>query len=164
MDIRRAEVAAWDGRASRFGLDRLGIRFISGSFLGHIGHHGFVDALIKARELGLLSPERRIIVGREDSFANRAFVMYLSKYFDLQEVTATEFRQFEATMKPLFDDVSLVRLSHGLTDIYTAYSEINRRWKAENRVPLFKLENRDEERGREVLKQWGMNEDDWFVS
>ena len=164
IEIRRAELAAWDNRAAQFGLDKLGSRFIAGSFLGHIGHHGFIDALIKARELGLLSPERRTIVGREDSFANRSFVTYLSRYFDLHLMTATDFRQFEATMKPLFEDVSLVRMKRGLTEIYSAYSEINEKWKAEGRAPLFQLEPKHEERGRAVLRKWGVSDDDWFVS
>lgn len=164
MKIRREVVRYWDNQSEKMDLVKLGVRFISGSFIGHIGHHGFVDAIIKAEKLGILTPEQRIIVGRKDAYANSRFIQYLSNFFEVRDLDLVEFRGFASTMRPLFEDVSLMRLNRGLTDIYAAYSLINDQWMQQTRPPLFSLDEFDLTRGWDVLTRWGLKQSDWFVS
>lgn len=157
------EVRARDEEVSGSWLGRLGARFVSGAFIGHIGHLGLIDLVVKARELGLLSPEPRQVVARRESVANVPYLECWRPHVGIAYVDVEQYRAFEAAMRPLFDDVSVVRLRSGLTDFYSAYASVNERWRLEGRGPLLVPDPGVVARGREVLARHGLDPEGWFV-
>jgi putative glycosyltransferase (TIGR04372 family) len=161
--LKKAEVEVRDRRAADSWVGSLNVRFLSGAFTGHIGHLGLIDLVVKARELGLLSPEPRQVVARRESVANVPYLECWRPHVEIAYVDVEQYRNFEETMRPLFDDISVVRLRSGLTDLYTAYSSVNERWRLENRGPLLVADPDVTARGRATLARHGLDPEGWFV-
>jgi putative glycosyltransferase (TIGR04372 family) len=163
IGLRVQEAALHDRTARESWLGALGVRFISGAYIGHIGHLALIDLLQRARILGELSPERRIFVGSADSVANRAYLECWRPHVDIRLLPRREYRTFEAAMRPLFDDVSIVRLASGPVDFYRAYAGVNERWRREGRTHLLTPDPERIERSRRSLAGVGLDPEGWFV-
>jgi putative glycosyltransferase (TIGR04372 family) len=157
------ETLRLDDQAAESWLSNLGVRFISGEFIGHIGHLGLIDLIQRARYLGVLSPERRVFVGRTDSVANIAYLECWRPHMEIHYLQMNEFRAFEELMRPLFEDVSIVRLKNSRIDLYRAYAMVNTRWREESRSALISPDPESIERARSVFERHGLERGRWFV-
>lgn len=163
ISLKIAEVEARDREASDAWVGLLGVRFLSGAFTGHIGHLGLIDLVVKARELGVLSPEPRQVVARRESVANVPYLECWRPYIPVNYVGVEQYRAFEAVMRPAFDDISVLRLRDGLRDFYSAYAEVNARWSHDGRRHLLDADPELVARGRAVLSRHGLDPEGWFV-
>jgi putative glycosyltransferase (TIGR04372 family) len=152
-----------DRRAASGFYAALGVRFISGAFIGHIGHLGLIDLIQRARYLGELSPEPRVFVGRKESVANQAYLECWRDHVDIHYLDLDEYRSFEKLMRPLFEDISIVRLRDALPHFYHAYASVNERWSREGRSALISFDPASVEFGRSVFERHGLDRNGWFV-
>jgi putative glycosyltransferase (TIGR04372 family) len=157
------ETRRTDDRAASSWLTNLDVRFISGEFIGHIGHLGLIDLIQRARHLDMLSPERRVFVGRADAVANIAYLECWRPHMEIHYLQMEEFRAFEELMRPLFEDVSVVRMRSSRPNFYSAYSTVNRRWRADARPALITPDPDLIARARSVFERHGLQRDQWFV-
>ena len=163
ISLKIAEVEARDREAESSWVGTLGVRFLSGAFTGHIGHLGLIDLVVKARELGVLSPEPRQVVARRESVANVPYLECWRPHVPVRYVDVEQYRSFEAVMRPAFDDVSVLRLRDALRDFYSAYAEVNARWSHDGRSHLIDADPEIVARGRAVLSRHGLDPEGWFV-
>ncbi len=163
VSLQREEALEMDRLAAGGLYASLAVRFISGSFIGHIGHLGLIDLIQKARYLGELSPELRIFVGRKESVANQAYLDCWRTHMDVHYLDIDEYRAFEKLMRPLFDDVSIVRLRDSRPHFYNAYASINEYWSQGGRSPLLSLDPVLVEHGQSVFERQGLDRSGWFV-
>lgn len=162
-DIQVGLTEEMDRLAQGCWLSNVGVRFVSGAFVGHIGHLGLIDLIQRARYLGVLSPEPRIFVGRRESVANTAYVDCWRSHMQIHYLELGEFRAFEKMMGPLFEDVSIVRLNDSRPHFFRAYSEVNQRWSQEGRGPLISMNTESARRAREIFEAHGLGRGQWFV-
>jgi len=163
VDIRRKVIEKFDNQVSKSWLRHVNLRFISGSFIGHIGHLGLIDLLCKAKDLDLLSNERRMFVGVKDSVANLDYLMCWKNQIEIDLIEREEFRSFTKQFHPLFDDVTIVRLKDSRPDFYSAYSRINELWTASGRGPLITPDESSIAESRAYFANFGLDPDGWFV-
>ena len=163
IGLRIAEAGVHDRTAAESWLGALGVRFVSGAYVGHIGHLALIDLLQRARILGALSPEPRIFVGSAESVANRAYLECWRPHLDIRLLPKEEYRTFEAAMRPLFDDPSIVRLASGPVDFYRAYASVNEEWRRQGRAHLLKPDAERIEDSRRAFAEVGLDPDGWFV-
>jgi len=161
--LRRQVIEEMDRRARASWLSELGVRFVSGAFIGHIGHLGLIDLIQRARALGELSPEARVFVGPRESVANSAYLECWRPYMELHYLERDEYRSFEKLMKPLFDDVTIVRLKESRPDFYRAYAMVNAKWRSESRPALISPDLELIERARSNFEGHGLERGQWFV-
>jgi len=162
--LKVAEVEARDREAADSWVGSLDVRFLSGAFTGHIGHLGLIDLVVKARELGVLSPETRQVVARRESVANVPYLECWRPHVPIRYVDVEQYRALEAAMRPLFDDVSLLRRRDGLQEFYSAYADVNERWLHDGRRHLVDADPDLVARGRAALSRHGLDPEGWFVA
>ena len=66
--------AIQDKEAEARGLTGLGIRILDQSWSGPMGHIALLDQLAKARELGWLTDERRVVIANRRSTSNLTYL------------------------------------------------------------------------------------------
>jgi len=161
--LRRQVLEEVDRRGGESWLSEVGVRFVSGAFIGHIGHLGLIDLIQRARFLEELSPEPRVFVGPRESVANVAYLECWRPHMDLHYLDLVEYRSFEELMRPLFDDVTIVRLKNSRPDFYRAYAMVNAKWRDESRSALISPDPEMIERARSVFEHHGLERGQWFV-
>lgn len=146
-------------------LDRLGVKFLFTEDWGWgIGHITWLDPLVKLRELGLLSPQERVLVLSPEDGANKHYLRYWNKHLEFLMVSKHEARQLLAIMQPITEKLSGFELKTGFSMLYEASNLAGTLWQQEKREPLLKLDAIDSRRGWEILEKWGMSPGDWFVT
>ena len=129
-----------------------------------IGHTSHLDQLVRLRELGLLSPERRVLVLSPEDGANKHYLNYWRKHLEFMVVSRYEADVLRAVMQPLAEKLTGFELKNGFATLYEAWNIAGDQWDREKRSPLLELEPSDAARGREVLKKWGVPDGAWFVA
>lgn len=162
--FKKAEVEARDREAAGSWVGSLGVRFLSGAFTGHIGHLGLIDLVVKARELGVLSPEPRQVVARRESVANVPYLECWRPHVPIRYVDVEQYRAFEAVMRPAFDDISVLRSRDALRDFYSAYADVNEQWARVERCHLVDADPELVSHGRAALSRHGLDPEGWFVA
>ncbi len=146
-------------------LDGLNTKFLFtadwGWVIGHISH---LDQLVKLRELGLLSPERRVLVLSPEDGANKHYLNYWRRHLEFLMVSNHEANVLRMVMQPLAEKLTGFELKTGFATLYEAWNIAGDLWAEERRPPLLDLDPNDAERGAQVLKKWGMSDGAWFVA
>lgn len=149
-----------DQVASESGMRALGLRVVGSSYWGdNIGHMGLLDTLGKLRALGLLSPERRVILMQHP--ANEHYLDAWRQHFDVLAMSRAETREFNRLTVALQEIIGVFRTSSGPIGLYEAVNLANRSWA--DRPPLLKLSEEDRDWGRGQLELLGLDRDQWFV-
>jgi putative glycosyltransferase (TIGR04372 family) len=131
-----------------------------GWVIGHISH---LDQLVRLRELGLLSPERRVLVLSPEDGANKHYLNYWRRHLDFMMVSKHEAEVLRSVMQPLAEKLTGFELKTRFATLYEAWNIAGDLWAEQKRPPLLNLEPNDAARGRQLLKKWGMPDDAWFV-
>jgi putative glycosyltransferase (TIGR04372 family) len=132
-----------------------------GWVIGHISH---LDQLVRLRELGLLSPERRVLVLSPEDGANKHYLNYWRRHLDFMVVSRHEAEVLRTVMQPLAEKLTGFELKTGFATLYEAWNIAGDQWEKEKRPPLLNLRPEDAERGNQVLKKWGVPQGAWFVA
>jgi len=146
------------------GLNLFGVKIINEKGWGfNIGHIGFLDALVKLRMLGLLSSEKRVVLVRSGCVANLCYLNYWKRYLDIVFLDNRKYRFLESLCSPITEHVTMLQLKEGFVNMVSAYNRAENLWHSENRPPLLELNEVDRERGYEILEQWSIPSQSWFV-
>jgi putative glycosyltransferase (TIGR04372 family) len=129
-----------------------------------IGHTSHLDQLVRLRELGLLSPERRVLVLSPEDGANKHYLSYWSRYLEFMVVSRHEANVLRMVMQPLAEKLMGFELKTGFATLYEAWNIAGDLWVKEKRPPLLCLDTNDAARGAKVLKKWGIPDGSWFVA
>ena len=153
-------------KASRTAVhDGLNTKFLFtadwGWVIGHISH---LDQLVRLRELGLLSPERRVLVLSPEDGANKHYLNYWRRHLDFMVVSRHEANVLRTVMQPLSEKLTGFELKTGFATLYEAWNIAGDQWNKEKRAPLLSIDPLDESRGKDVLKKWGVPDGAWFVA
>jgi putative glycosyltransferase (TIGR04372 family) len=153
-------------KASRTAVhDGLNTKFLFtadwGWVIGHISH---LDQLVRLRELGLLSPERRVLVLSPEDGANKHYLNYWRKHLEFMVVSRHEANVLRTVMQPLSEKLTGFELKAGFATLYEAWNIAGDLWTKEKRPPLLNLDPDDEARGWQVLRKWGVPDGAWFVA
>ena len=144
-------------------LDETGIRFLGNDWTGPLGHISMLDAVIKLRELNLLSNEKRVLLYDRRYVANRAllnlFVPWIPSINSNRLVIDAFVKKFGAVV----DQVPMYRLKSGVVDQWSAIDVANQEWSRRKRDPLIKLPEEIGIKGKAILARWGISIDEWFV-
>ena len=132
-----------------------------GWVIGHISH---LDQLVRLRELGLLSPERRVLVLSPEDGANKHYLNYWRRHLDFMVVSRHEANVLRTVMQPLSEKLTGFELKTGFATLYEAWNIAGDQWDKEKRAPLLSIDPLDESRGKDVLKKWGVPDGAWFVA
>lgn len=130
----------------------------------NIGHTSMLDQLVKLRELGMLSPERRVVVLSPGDGANKHYLNYWRNHLEFMEISRHEAEELRSAMHPLAEKLTGFELKAGFATVYSAWNIAFHQWAQEKRPPLLDLDPCDEVRGRQVLKKWGVPDGSWFIS
>jgi putative glycosyltransferase (TIGR04372 family) len=132
-----------------------------GWVIGHISH---LDQLVRLRELGLLSPERRVLVLSPEDGANKHYLNYWRRHLEFMVVSKHEANVLRTVMQPLSEKLTGFELKTGFATFYEAWNIAGDQWDMEKRAPLLSIDPLDESRGKDVLKKWGVPDGAWFVA
>ena len=144
-------------------LDKTRVRFLGNGWTGPLGHISMIDAVIKLRELNLLSDEQRILLYDSQYSSNSALLkLFLPKILNIKsDVKLIE--KFTQKFDSIVDQVPIYRLKSKIVDQWSAIDIANQAWSKDNREPVIKLSDSIEARGLKILKRWGLASDAWFV-
>ena len=144
-------------------LDRTRLRFLGNGWTGPLGHISLLDAVIKLRDLNLLSDEQRILLYDSQYSSNSALLkLFLPKILNIRsDVKLIE--KFTQKFSSIVDQVPMYRLKTGVVDQWSAIDIANQAWSKEHRDPVVKLSDSIEARGMSILERWGLPSDAWFV-
>src|SRR5262249_27509719 len=120
---------------------------------------GFLDRYVKAEMLGLIPRRTNVLLGAPEHFANPAYRRYWEKYFSV--VTHPRTISLLAALSHSLEERSNWIWCGG-NSVATA-REAQLKWEAEGRGPLLELEPEHRERGRRLLRDFGVPEGAWFV-
>lgn len=129
--------------------------------IGHISH---LDQLVRLRELGLLSSERRVLVLSPEDGANKHYLNYWRRYLEFMVVSKHEANVLRSVMQPLAEKLTGFELTTGFATFYEAWNLAGDQWITEKREPLLDLDPKDARRGEQLLKKWGIPDGAWFVA
>jgi putative glycosyltransferase (TIGR04372 family) len=148
---------------------QLGIRIFSIHSVRGIGFMCHWDGLIKARHLGLIPPDKFVMLWNKEKFsANKHWMSYLEKQVILLDekkqnkkligfLKKTEHKVSEHVSGPF-------RLGNRVyVNNLSALALIEHHWSEGNRRPLFNLTTEDIEFGRTLLSGLGVPKEAWFV-
>jgi hypothetical protein len=144
-------------------LDTTRLRFLGNGWTGPLGHISLLDAVIKLRDLNLLSDEQRILLYDSQYSSNSALLkLFLPKILNIRsDVKLIE--KFTQKFSSIVDQVPMYRLKTGVVDQWSAIDIANHAWSKQNREPVVRLTDSIEARGMSILKRWGLPPDAWFV-
>lgn len=145
--------------------DGLSMKFLFTADWGWgIGHTSHLDQLVRLRELGLLSPEKRVLVLSPEDGANKHYLNYWRRHLEFVVVSRHEAEVLRELMRPLAEKLTGFELKTGFVSLYKAWNIAGDQWKKEKRPPLLDLHPEDAARGTQVLKKWGVPKGAWFVA
>ena len=162
--VRRLETVERESVGS--GLANLGVRMLTNSFLGHIGHLTILEAVKKAEVLGQLSPERRILVVPEDlsSTANPELLRRWLDHFSHIKLSRDQFANSSSLFRPISEDVNYIKTSDGFEDFYSLSTRLNREWELKQIPNLMHLDEDDRADLQQLLDALGVNGCSWYVT
>ena len=146
----------------RFGADH-NLRVLGVEWTGPMGHLAQVDAIIKLNQLGMLSPEKRIIVTNTSQIANSTLLKLWGERIDVFQLSNQEYSRIAEKHWPIFEHVPCIKFVDGNRDQTTAWSTANFLWEKAGNPPLISVSESLETRARKVLRRWGLKDDSWFV-
>lgn len=129
-------------------------------FTDRIGHLAIEpDTLVKAKELGLIKPQRWFVLAAKHRVSNQHLLQYWEKYFSVYRSTLSCFFLNCLSLWPFMRyDVSHFINNNQSSQL--AY-EINKLWG--KRQPVLSLTNEDKRFGDAQLALLGIPQDAWFV-
>lgn len=162
--IRRLESVERESVES--GLANLGVRMLTNSFLGHIGHLTILEAVKKAEILGQLSPERRILVIPEDSSltANPELLGRWLDHFKHIRLSRDQFANSGTLFKSISEDVNYIKTANGYEGFYSLSTRLNREWELKELPNLMHLVDDDRADLRQLLDELGVHDSSWYVT
>jgi len=155
--------AIQDKEAEAKGLAGLGIRILNRSWSRHIGHIALLDQLAKARELGWLTDERRVVIANQRSTSNLTYLKYWEEHFPILFMEESGSEELRRNMWPVFEYPQVFRFRNGPTDHWSAITSVDEEWSRQSRMPLLELRKSDRARSDPIFRAWGMPEGSWFV-
>lgn len=159
----RHGVEIQDKEAEARGLAGLGIRILNQSWSGPMGHIALLDQLAKARELGWLTDERRVVIANERSTANLTYLRYWEEHFPILFMENSGSEELRRTLWPVFEFPQMFRFRDGPVDYWSAFTSVDEEWNRQSRDPVLKLKESDRARSEPIFRAWGMPEGSWFV-
>ena len=121
--------------------------------------------VIKLERLGLLSPEKRVVVMRKHTVSNKCYLNYWSEHVTVLYLDDKEYVSFRRGFaEAIFEHLSSLKLRQGFTNLYAAWNIAERCWQDRKLPPILKLKDSDMERGFRVLEQLSIGRDEWFVA
>lgn len=105
------------------------IRVLGVDWTGPMGHLAQIDAVVKLSKLGLLSPERRIIVTNSTQIANPTLLDLWGEHIDVFRLQNEAYLRVERDFWPLFEQVPYLKGASGGIDQTTAWSNANTLWE-----------------------------------
>lgn len=144
-------------------LDETGLRFLGSDWTGPLGHISMLDAVIKLRELNLLSDEKRVLLYDRRYVANDALLKLFVPRIPSINSNRLVIDAFVKKFGAVVDQVPMFRLKSGVVDQWSAIDVANQEWSRRNRDPLIKLPEEIGIKGTEILARWGIPADEWFV-
>jgi len=153
-----------DRVAPEFGLDRLGMRFVSTNMVRGIGVMCMIDTYVKAEILGRKPSYKKILLAPRHLISNKCMLEYWEKYLTVvyDDVTIHELSPLEAYLEDRVDWE--VMLDGEPVYIENAMGIVQHQWEEENRPPLFSITPDHARRARRALASLGVPEDAWFVA
>jgi len=139
-----------------------------GSIISTIGQFFNLDAWIKSKILGFQDNEELILPlmpNFKKRIANPCLLDYFKKYINVIEDPdkAKLYYSFTDNSKCLFDE----HIPCGddiVPHTHASGTYIQSMWDSQNKEPLFKITDDHNERGKKILRQMGIKENDWFVT
>ncbi len=130
-------------------------------FTDRIGHLAIEpDTLLKAQQLGLIQPQRWIILAPAHRVANQHLLSYWEKHFKIVQRPWACFLWQALTYWPWtrYDVAYFINSNKGSQFAY----QVNAQWG--DRSPILSLTADDREWGDQQLQNLGIPEDAWFVA
>lgn len=159
----RRGVEIQDKEAEARGLTGLGIRILNRSWSGPMGHIALLDQVAKARELGWLTEESRVVIANQRATANLTYLRYWEKYFPILFMEDSGSEELQKTLWPIFEFPQMFRFRDGPVDYWSAFTAIDEEWNRQSRAPLLALKDSDRARSEPIFRAWGIPEGSWFV-
>jgi putative glycosyltransferase (TIGR04372 family) len=154
---------------SRILPKELGLRLFNTRSVVTIGFACHWNGLIKARHLGLIPPDKLILILEKNGVpANKHWIKYLSEYVTILDENNSEHTKAISFFEKIVDFAEYIPDPMRIgSKVYTlngsALALIEHCWDSKDREPLFKLTPEDIEFGKEKLSKLGLAEDDWFA-
>lgn len=155
--------AIQDKEAEARGLTELGIRILDQSWSGPMGHIALLDQLAKARELGWLTDERRLVIANRRSTSNLSYLRYWEEHFPILFMENLGSEELRRVLWPLYERPEMFRFHDGPVDYWSAFTKVDEEWNRQSRAPLLKLSESDRAQSEPIFREWGMPEGSWFV-
>lgn len=147
------------------GLDKLGLRIIKDNIFEYYNVHAYLDTHIKAMQLGWQPDVKLVLLLRPNMpILNPVMLEYWKQYITvIEDIEAV--KQLSYLRKYLEIDIGMAASLNGKA-IYIEHAKsiVQKEWEKQGRKPLFELNEKDKEFGREQLVDIGIPEDAWFIS
>ena len=140
------------------------LRILDKGWSMYIGHIALLDFYIKAKKLGFLSPETRILVTSEQFIVNRAYFDYFEDHIDIRILSNSQYWNYENCFKSFIEDIAVWRLRQGFSDLYNTLDLVQEQWRQQQLPPLLQIKDEHREKGLAILNKLSIPEDAWFVS
>lgn len=152
-----------DREAELKGLSDLGIRILNHSWSGPMGHIALLDQVVKARELGWLTDERRIVIANQHETANLTYLRYWEEYFPILFMDNLASEELRKALWPIYEHPQMFRFHDGPIDYWKAFTSVDEEWNRQLRAPLLELSDSDRARSEPIIRAWGIPTGSWFV-
>ncbi len=140
------------------------LRILDKGWSMFIGHIALLDFYVKAINLGLLSPEKRILVTSEQFIVNRAYLEYFVDYIDTYILNDSQYWNYENCFKAFSEHIAVWELKQGFSCLYKCVDLVQEQWRQHQLPPLIKIKEEHREKGLATLRKLSIPEDAWFVS
>jgi len=140
------------------------LRILDKGWSMYIGHVALLDFYIKAKNLGLLSPEKRILVTSKQFTVNKAYLDYFADHINIHILSNSQYWNYENCFRAFIEDIAVWRLKQGFTDLYKVVDLIQEQWRQQQLPPLLQIKDEHRERGLAIFRKLSIPEDAWFVS
>lgn len=152
-----------DALASEWGLDPAGSRIIGSSFLGPFGHLTLFDLFVKAQRLGKLGGTSFEVLAEKSRIPNNAYFDLWRPFVEIRMISSREWADVDLLNWPICERADFIRTDSGYKNSMNLWDEVDREWESSGRMPLLQLPSEIRERGANLLRKMGLDDDQWFV-
>lgn len=138
------------------------LNILMSDWTGPFGNIGLIDQFLKHSRLRLPNSQTVLLTSLESS-ANPTLVSLFGKEISTIFLPKLEVSRLESMLRIFREPLEVRTSNFRCLDQYKWMEVADVEWQASERDPVLGLSDDIEKRGREILKTWGIQEDDWFV-
>ena len=130
---------------------------------GSLGNHFYIFTLINSVKLNCVKfKEINLIKDSDNKFTNNTLARYFKKHINVVEVNY--FNLIDKLMEILMIPIGFFcPHKETATEIHLASNLVYQERIKQNKLGYFELEQEDLKKGRELIKKFGIDENQWFV-